>query len=122
MIKYARGTIWWANLDTDDKSKPVLIISNNEFNANHSTLTVLPITHNNMDDAEFRVEIDTSTPNKSDRSYVMCDQIKLIGKEALDNFYGVVSDWEMLNIQYKMASYLNIPTSIDADILDKDIG
>lgn len=120
MIKYARGTVWWAKLEEVDdnketgvvlKNRPVLVMSNNDYNATHATLTVLPITHqyftdNNAED--FRVPIDTSSPGKSDTSYVMCDQIRLIDKKNLDNFYGVVSSWEMVNVQLAMTNFLKL--------------
>lgn len=122
MIKYVRGAIWWANLDDAgsketravQKNRPVLIVSNNDYNANHSTLTVLPITHTAPSDGEkdFRVSIDTSSPGREDVSYVMCDQIRLIDKKDLENFYGVVSDWEMLNVQLVLMGYLDIDMSV----------
>jgi len=121
MIKYVRGAIWWANLDDPgiretravQKNRPVLIMSNNQYNSTHSTLTVLPITHSVPGDNEknFRVAIDTSSPDKQDTSYVMCDQIRLIDKKDLDNFYGLVSDWEMINIQAILVGYLDIDLS-----------
>ena len=124
MIKYARGAIWWANLDDAEISKasraankvrPVLIMSNNEYNATHSTLTVLPITHQfNADnqEADFRVPIDTSAPGKpNDTSYVMCDQIRLIDKKDIENFYGIISDWEMVKVQLVLTSFLNLDFS-----------
>lgn len=131
MIKYARGTVWWARLEEEDDSKetgvvlknrPVLVMSNNEYNATHATLTVIPITHqyftdNNID--EFRVPIDTSSPNNKDTSYAMCDQIRLIDKKSLDNYYGVVSSWEMVKVQVAMSNFLHL--NDESDVLPADI-
>ena len=125
MIKYARGTVWWAKLEEVEESKetgvvlknrPVLVMSNNEYNATHATLTVIPITHQHFTDnnaEEFRVPIDTSSPGNKDTSYAMCDQIRLIDKKNLDNFYGLVSSWEMVNVQLAMTNFLRLNESAE---------
>lgn len=116
MIKYARGTVWFAELPdaTDEsthqvaKSRPVLIVSSNNFNLNGSTVTVLPMTTKDRD-LPFRVALQTSNPNKADEiSYVMCDQIRNIDKSKLLTYMGLITDWEMLEVQKTLCDYLNI--------------
>lgn len=115
MIRYARGTVWFAELpDAEDthqtaKPRPVLIISNNEFNKSGPTVTVLPMTTKEHD-YPFRVALDSGNPNKDNvqKSYVMCDQIRNVDKQILKNYMGIVSDWEMIAIQKTLYEYLSL--------------
>lgn len=115
MIRYARGTVWFAELpDTDEthqvaKPRPVLIISNNDFNNKGPTVTVLPMTSKEHD-YPFRVALQTNNPNSDgpQKSFVMCDQIRNIDKATLRSYMGIISDWEMLEVQKTLVEYLSI--------------
>lgn len=120
MIKYAYGTIWWAFLESSEEqpghmtknTRPVIIVSNNEFNANHPTVTVLPMTRSIPQDEQtiqLRPAILTSIPYEpAEYSYAMCDQIRLVDKHILDNYYGFLSQSEMKSVKSALSKYLEL--------------
>lgn len=130
MIKYVKGSIWWANLEGDvedlghavKKTRPVIIVSRNDFNASHPTVTVLPLTRkapdSNKINPQLRPAIKTSLPYEKDEfSYAMCDQIRLVDKKILDDYYGFLDEWELVNVDVALQHYLGME-KVDGEIAD----
>lgn len=87
-ISIKRLDLWLACLDPTmggeiQKTRPVLIVSNNENNRANSVVTVLPVTSNTSFIADFDVFIPEGTAGLSKDSKAKADQIRTISKERL---------------------------------------
>jgi mRNA interferase MazF len=83
-----RGNIYLANLDPSigneiNKTRPVVVISNDINNQYGNTITVLPITSNTSKIYPFEVFIEKGTANLPKDSKIKADQIRTIDKTRL---------------------------------------
>lgn len=107
-----RGNIHLAALDPAvgreiSKTRPVVIVSNNQNNTYSSTVTVLPITSKNTDKVyPFESLLADGAGNLSKQSKVKADQIRTLDKNRLIKFIGVLSDREMSKIDSAMRIHL----------------
>lgn len=74
-----RGYIYFAKLDPTvgseiNKTRPVLVISNNINNQNSKTISVIPITSNTKVIRSFEVSVPEGEANLPKDSKVKCDQ------------------------------------------------
>lgn len=86
MIK--RGEIYWANLDLTigteiKKTRPVLIVSNDQNNQFSSTVTILPITTNTEKIYPFEVFLKKEMGGIPQDCKVKAEQIRTIDKQRL---------------------------------------
>lgn len=99
MARILRGEIWWADLDPvrgreQAGSRPVLVISQDIFNARSGTVIALALT-SQPPTASFplTLEIDSATLPK--RSWVKISQIRTLSVERLSRKLGRVSPVEL---------------------------
>ncbi len=83
-----RGDIYYANLNPTiggeiQKTRPVLIVSNNANNRYATTLTVIPLTSNVKKVYPFEVLLQMRDTGLSKKSKAQCHQIRTISKLRL---------------------------------------
>jgi mRNA interferase MazF len=89
-----RGGIFVANLDPVmgreiSKTRPVVVVSNDKNNAFAATVTVLPVTSQNLGEIfPFEVFLSKGTGNLPKDSKVKADQIRTLDKRRLIAFVG----------------------------------
>ncbi|TAD80301.1 MAG: type II toxin-antitoxin system PemK/MazF family toxin [Oscillatoriales cyanobacterium] len=81
-----RGEIYYANLSATvgseiDKSRPVLVVSNDANNRAANTVTILPITSNITRVYPFEVLLNPEDSGLSKSSKVQVQQIRTISKD-----------------------------------------
>jgi mRNA interferase MazF len=90
-----RGEIWLANLDPTigneiNKTRPVVIVSNNTNNAHNNVLSILPVTSNTNHIFSFEVFLQKGIANLPKDSKVKADQIRSIDKVRLIKKIGTI--------------------------------
>jgi mRNA interferase MazF len=90
-----RLEIWLANLDPTvggeiQKTRPVLVVSNDQNNSMNSVITVLPVTSNTQFLADFDVFIPQGIANLPKDSKAKADQIRTISRERFIKRIGVL--------------------------------
>ncbi len=83
-----RGNIYLANLDPTqgseiNKTRPVVVISNDINNKYSNTITILPVTSNTASVYPFEVFLAEGTANLPKNSKVKVDQIRTIDKKRI---------------------------------------
>ncbi len=83
-----RGDIYFAALDPArgneiKKTRPVLIVSNNQNNAASGTITIIPLTSNTKKVFSFEVFLSKDISHLPKDSKACCQQIRTIAKERL---------------------------------------
>lgn len=83
-----RLEIWLAALDPTfgseiQKTRPVLVVSNDKNNKHNSVVSILPITSNTAFVADFDVFISKGTANLPKDSKAKADQIRTLDKQRL---------------------------------------
>ncbi len=97
-MKYQKWSIWRANLDPvigseQGKTRPVLIISEDDINAIINIVNILPITSRKPGRIVYpnEVLIPAGKYGLEKESIVLCHQIRTIDKIRLFNKYGQIS-------------------------------
>lgn len=109
-----RGEIYWANLSPSvgsemDKTRPVLIISNNLNNKHAATVTILPITSNLQGRLyPFEVELSADESGLDSDSKVKTNQIRTIDKRRINALIGNLSTQKMILIEKAILIHLGI--------------
>ena len=98
-MKVKRWSIYRANLDPvigseQGKSRPVLVISDDEINNLLNIVNVIPITTRKQQRQVYpnEVLIPANSFGLSNESIVLCHQIRTIDKQRLSMMYGVIID------------------------------
>ncbi len=98
-MKYKKWTIWRANLDPvigseQGKSRPVLIISEDDINNLLSIVNIIPITSRKPDRTIYpnEAQIPISEAGLEKESIALCHQIRTIDKRRLSKAYGFISN------------------------------
>lgn len=103
-FKYARGTVWWlrsssisADTNVQQGSRPVLIISRNNRGAS-SIVEVLTLTTNSDRSSKYP---DINVPVVIDGriSYIQCNQHMTVDTKRLVDFYCVIEDTIMKEVE-----------------------
>ena len=99
MKSFDRWSIWLANLDPvigseQGKTRPVIVISDNQINQLLSVVNVLPITSRKQKRKIYPNEtlIEQTTYGLPKESIVLCYQIRTLDKARLLSKYGDISD------------------------------
>jgi mRNA interferase MazF len=94
-----RWSIYRANLDPvigseQGKSRPVLVISDDEINKLLNIINVIPITTRKPNRIVYPNEVLISSNNfgLKNESIILCHQIRTIDKQRLSLFYGEIGD------------------------------
>jgi mRNA interferase MazF len=98
-MKFEKWSIWLANLDPvvgseQGKTRPVIIISENQINEVLSVVNVLPLTSRKKNRTIYPNE--TLLPEKQSglkkESIVLCYQIRTLDKKRLIKLYGKIKN------------------------------
>ncbi|MGZ8308788.1 MAG: type II toxin-antitoxin system PemK/MazF family toxin [Rhodoplanes sp.] len=104
-----RGEIWWVAFDPSiggetRKTRPAVVVSNDEFNVRNNRVQVLPLTS-----SEKRLYLFEAHVNTGERqSKAMADQIRTVSKERFQNRIGRVSRAEMAGIERAIRVQLDL--------------
>lgn len=91
-----------------NKTRPVVIVSNDVNNKFSSTITVIPITSNTIKIYPFEVFLKAGTANLPKDSRARTDQIRTIDKIRFIKEIGSLSSEMMINIENAIKIHLNI--------------
>lgn len=106
-----RGYIYFAKLDPTvgneiNKTRPVIVISNNINNEHSKTITVIPITSNTKVIRSFEVFIPEGEANLPKDSKVKCDQIRTIDNSRILSEVGNLSSEYISEIEVALRKHL----------------
>jgi mRNA interferase MazF len=110
-----RGEIYLATLDPVlgkeiSKTRPVVIISNNKNNLFSGTVTILPISSQNLDKTyPFEVFLTKGSGNLPKNSKVKADQIRTIDKMRIIKFIGELKKNQIDDIEKAIKIHLDLP-------------
>lgn len=109
---------YWADLNPSvgseqgGESRPVLVVSNDGFNARFNVVTILPVTKADGKTRKvypFEVLLPASTAGNPEDSIVMPQQIRTISKMRLSTRMGSIADQELRRqIEDKILDHLGI--------------
>ena len=109
-----RGGIFVANLDPVmgseiSKTRPVVVVSNDKNNAFAATVTVLPVTSQNLGRIyPFEVFLPKGTGSLPKDSKVKADQIRTLDKRRLAAFLGTLGKAEVECIDEAVKVHLSL--------------
>lgn len=99
MENYKKWSIYRANLDPvigseQGKSRPVLIISENDINELLNTINIIPITTLKPGRIIYPNEalLNSNTKILENDSVILCHQIRTIDKKRLSKYYGSIEE------------------------------
>lgn len=106
-----RGYIYFAKLDPTigneiNKTRPVLVISNNINNQHSNTITVIPITSNTKVIRSFEVFVPEGEANLPKDSKVKCDQIRTIDNSRILSEVGNLSSEYIYEVEAALKKHL----------------
>lgn len=109
-----RGEVWLATLDPTiggeiQKTRPVVVVSNDINNMHNSVVSIVPLTSNVNRILSFEVSIPTGVGGITKDSKAKVDQIRTIDKSRLMKQYGTLPDAyvQQLNKALKLHLALN---------------
>jgi mRNA interferase MazF len=84
------------------KSRPVLVISDNDINALLNTVNVLPITSRKPERQIYPNEVllPVGSSDLANESIVLCHQIRTLDKKRLTIEYGVIAELDLHDAVY----------------------
>ena len=109
-----RGEIYYADLNPTrgsetNKTRPVLVISNNANNKYSDTVTVIPITSNIKKVYPFEVMILKERSGLQKDSKVQCHQIRTISKVRITgDVIGFLKEGEVRSIEVALRMHLDL--------------
>ena len=109
-----RGEIYLAALDPApeseiSKTRPVVIVSNDKSNAFSGTVTILPISSQNLDKVyPFEVFLPKGTGNLPKDSKVKADQIRTIDRPRIVKHIGALGGTETKDIERAIRLHLDL--------------
>ena len=91
------------------KPRPALIVQSDLFNAEHATLSVLPVTSEIVGTPIFRITLEPSTTNGLRKvSQIMVDKIVSVKRNKVGEPFGRVEEDTLLRVNRAMAVWLGI--------------
>ncbi|MCX5856204.1 MAG: type II toxin-antitoxin system PemK/MazF family toxin, partial [Deltaproteobacteria bacterium] len=109
-----RGGIYLAVLDPTmgreiAKTRPVAVISNDKGNEFSGTVTVLPVTSQNLDTTyPFEVFLVRGTANLPKDSKIKADQIRTLDKSRMIKFIGALDEKELDTVEKAVKVHLDL--------------
>jgi len=108
-----RGSIYFARLDPTEgseinKTRPVLIISNDVNNQYSNTVSIIPLTSNTKVIRSFEVFIPLGEANLPKDSKAKCDQIRTIDHSRILNKIGNLSLPFLSDIEDALRNHLQV--------------
>lgn len=99
---YSRKNMWERNITYG--THPCIIISSDEWNESHSTVTVIPCTSNMLAGTAINLKIDLG----NSEGMVFMSQITTVDKNSLTNFWGKLDDDNMNRLDNLIQNYLGL--------------
>lgn len=110
MQKIKRGQIWWQKISYQVPQKgiqegvrPVIVVSNDANNKYSPVITVVPTTTVDKKELPTHVKLELEKP-----CVALCEQIKTIPIENLQNFIGVLNEEKMTEIDAGILTQLGL--------------
>lgn len=106
--KPRQGEVWYAYLGPvrgveQDGRRPVLIISNDEFNdLDNSLVWIVPIT-STVKGIGYQVEVGPGEGGLKNRSAIMCEQMRSVDRSRLKKLIGVVSGETLSRVRFVLS-------------------
>ncbi len=91
------------------KPRPALVVQSDLFNADHATVSVLPITSTIIGAPVFRITLEPSTANGLRQvSQIMVDKIVSMKREKIGEVFGRLDDETMLRVNRALTVWLGV--------------
>jgi len=110
MQKIKRGQIWWQKISYQIPQKgiqegvrPVIVVSNDVNNKFSPVITVVPTTTVDKKELPTHVKLELEKP-----CVALCEQVKTIPIENLQNFIGVLNEEKMTEIDAGLLTQLGL--------------
>ena len=105
-----RGDLVTIPLQDDfGKPRPALVVQSDLFNADHATVSVLPITSAIIGAPVFRITLEPSADNGLRTvSQIMVDKIVSVKREKVGEVFGRLDDEVLLRVNRTMAVWLGV--------------
>jgi len=105
-----RGDLVTITLQGDfGKPRPALVVQSDLFNADHATVSVLPITSAIIGAPVFRITLEPSVANGLRKvSQIMVDKIISMKREKIGAAFGRLDDETLLRVNRAMAVWLGV--------------
>lgn len=108
-----RGEIYWVNLDPTigaeiQKTRPALVVSNDQNNEAAETVTVLPITQKTHRVYPFELALAKTQSGLKEDSKIKANQIRTVDKKRLGKLIGSISAQTMANVEQAILLHLDI--------------
>lgn len=108
-----KGEIWVVSLEPVvgheiGKTRPALVISNDQNNQFSDTVTVLPITSKTDKIYPFEVFLLKEETQLPKDSKVKSNQIRTVDKKRLVKFIGIVTEEKLIEIEHALLIHLGI--------------
>lgn len=113
-IKPSRGQVWMYNPDPtmgheQAKPRPCIIVSTNAFNHGPGELAVIVPLTSQYHKISWHVEIKPPEGGLKKTSYILCNQIRTIALERLDNKpLGFILEETMIAIEERLRTLLEL--------------
>ncbi len=108
-----RGEVWRVDLDPvrgheQGRARPVLVISNDVVNRGPSQLvTIVPLTTKARKIRSF-LQIDPPEGGLTQRSFIICDQVRTISIQRFAKRYGAVSAFVLAEVERRIMFLLDL--------------
>lgn len=105
-----RGDLVTITLQGDfGKPRPALVVQSDLFNADHATISVLPITSSIVGVPVFRITLEPSVANGLRKvSQIMVDKIVSMKREKIGEAFGRLDDETMLRVNRALTVWLGV--------------
>jgi len=105
-----RGDLVTITLPGDfGKPRPALVVQSDLFNADHATVSVLPITSAIIGTPVFRITLEPSAANGLRKvSQIMVDKIVSMKREKIGEAFGRLDDEIMLRVNRALTVWLGV--------------
>ena len=105
-----RGDLVTITLPGDfGKPRPALVVQSDLFNADHATVSVLPITSAIIGTPVFRITLEPSAANGLRKvSQIMVDKIVSMKREKIGEAFGRLDDETMLRVNRALTVWLGV--------------
>lgn len=92
----------------DGKPRPALVIQSDLF-ADHSSVTILPVTSQLRDTPLFRITVEPAAQNGlRHRSQVMVDKAQTVPREKIGPAFGRLDDHAMATVNQALITFLGV--------------
>ena len=109
-----RGEVWYADFDPvrgheQGRQRPALVVSNDQFNTGPAGLVVVvPFTTVERDRMPLRVRVDPPDGGLKQTSWALCEAVRSISTQRLDNHLGNVSPRTLAAVVYRLRAVLDL--------------